>query len=191
METTRRVTRTPVLTAFRTGFPPLIGPVPRWLILGSFPSVASLAARGYYGHPRNAFWPIMGQLFGFDPQRPYPERAAQLTAAGVAVWDVIGACHRPGSRDEAIDPASLVLNDVAGLIAAHPTLTRVVTNGTLATRLFRRHVWAALPAAMRGRLTHAAAPSTSPAHASRLFAEKLTLWRQALGLPTATSETAV
>jgi TDG/mug DNA glycosylase family protein len=41
------------------------------LILGSLPNVASLANRQYYGHPRNAFWAIMGGLFGAGPELPY------------------------------------------------------------------------------------------------------------------------
>ncbi len=164
-----------------TGLPPLVGHALRWLVLGSFPSAASLAAAAYYAHPRNAFWPIMGALFGFDPALPYAERAARLTAAGVAVWDVIAHCHRPGSsRDEAIVPESIVTNDVAGLLAAHSTITRIVTNGTLATRLFRRQVWAMLPQEVRARLVHASAPSTSPAHATKDLAEKIARWRQAL-----------
>jgi len=36
------------------------------LILGSIPSVKSLEQQQYYGHPRNAFWWIMGEIFGFD-----------------------------------------------------------------------------------------------------------------------------
>jgi len=39
--------------------PPLISSRTRLLILGSFPSVASLAARQYYGHPQNQFWRIL------------------------------------------------------------------------------------------------------------------------------------
>jgi len=171
-----------------TGFPPLVGPAPRWLILGSFPSIASLAAAGYYSHPRNAFWPIMGALFGFDPNLPYTERAARLVAAGVALWDVVGQCRRIGSRDDAIARDSIVINDINSLITSHATLTRIVTNGTLATRLFRRHHWANLPEAVRARLSHHPAPSTSPAHANRPFAEKLALWRSALGLPPTADE---
>lgn len=89
------------------------------------PGQASLAAGQYYAHPRNAFWPIMGHLLGFDASRDYPTRVDALKVAGIAVWDVLASCHRRGSLDSAIEDESLVANDLAGFLAAHTAIHHV------------------------------------------------------------------
>ncbi len=157
------------------GFPPIAAPGAHTLILGSMPSAASLAARQYYAHPRNLFWPLVGAVLAIDPQLPYAERAQRFAAAGFALWDVLGACRRPGSLDAAIEPASIEPNDFAAFFEVQPEITRIFFNGATAQQLFQRHV---LPR-LAGRLPaeRLRLPSTSPANASIGHAAKLAAWR--------------
>lgn len=154
-------------------FPPVAAPDARLLILGSMPGEASLRAGQYYAHPRNAFWPIMGDLLGFAPDLPYADRLRCLTAAGIALWDVIAGCERSGSLDADIVKTSVRANDFAGFFATYPGIERVFFNGATAETNFRRHV---LPRAAPGHRQLLRLPSTSPAHAARGYAEKLAAW---------------
>lgn len=160
------------------GFAPIAGPNARVLVLGSMPGVASLRAGQYYGHPRNAFWPIMARLFGVDATAPYPQRVAALQRHGVAVWDVMAACVRPGSLDADIDPDSVQVNDFDHFLRGQPQLRRICFNGAKAHAVFRRQVVPALAAAPTLELVQL--PSTSPAHAGMPFVDKCRLWRQHL-----------
>lgn len=168
---------------FAHSFPPIAAPDARVLILGSMPGVASLEAQRYYAHPRNAFWPIVGELFGFDPGLPYDERCQQLREAGVAVWDVLRACCREGSLDAAIEKGSEEPNDFVGFFAEHPKIRLVAFNGQKAETVFRRLVVPMLDALTVNRQAFVLLPSTSPAHAGRSFNEKLADWQAAI-LPT-------
>ncbi len=159
-----------------TGFPPIAARDARVLVLGSMPSVASLACGQYYGHPRNAFWPIMGRLFGAGPGRPYAEREDVLRAAGVAVWDVLQACRREGSLDTAIDRDSEQANDFVTFFRKHPRIGTVFFNGTKAEAAFRCHVLGGL-AVLHREFCFERLPSTSPAHAGRSLEEKLKAWQ--------------
>jgi hypoxanthine-DNA glycosylase len=152
------------------------------LILGSMPGTASLAAIQYYAHPRNAFWPILGDIVGFAADAAYEERLRALLAARIAVWDVLRSCRRPGSLDSNIDAASEIANDFPRFFREHPRLIRVLTNGGGATVCYRRHV---LAAGHGKDLLHLVLPSTSPANASWTFARKLEAWRAALLLRSA------
>lgn len=158
------------------GFAPESRSGARVLVLGTMPGVASLAANRYYAHPRNAFWPIAAALLDFDVALPYEARIAALNAAGVALWDVLAACERPGSLDAAIAAKSAQPNDFSGFLAAHPSVFRVCFNGGSAQALFRRHVLPGLAGIGRD-LEYVALPSTSPAHAAMPYAAKLQAWR--------------
>lgn len=164
------------MTELLQGFPPLLGPAPRVLVLGSMPSAASLQQGQYYGHPRNAFWPIMARLFDWPDALPYAERCAALAERGVALWDVIGCCARQGSADAAIEADTIVVNPIADLIADQPSLSAVVLNGGAAAREFKRRVRPRLTA-IRRDLPHYQLASTSPAMARLTLTGKVEAWR--------------
>jgi hypoxanthine-DNA glycosylase len=154
-----------------TGFAPVWNPQTKVLILGSFPSVASLQASQYYAHPRNAFWPLMQRLLGVPlVERSYPQRIDAVLNAGIGIWDVYHSCRRSGSLDASIVDAEP--NDFVALTKRLPRFTGIGFNGGEAQKAMRRA--AAFPGG-RWRL-----PSTSPAHASLSFAEKCERWREAL-----------
>ncbi|TWT91022.1 Uracil DNA glycosylase superfamily protein [Pseudobythopirellula maris] len=163
-------------------FAPVADARARVLVLGSMPGVASLEAQRYYAHPRNAFWPIMGELFGARPDLPYAVRCNRLREAGVALWDVLSECRREGSLDTSIERDSEAVNDLAGLLTRYPRITLVAFNGQKAETAFRRHAVPTLDESTQKRLSFVRLPSTSPAHAARSFEEKLAAWRDALSV---------
>jgi double-stranded uracil-DNA glycosylase len=152
-------------------FPPIASEKSRVLILGSMPGAVSLKAKQYYAHPRNAFWRIMGELFGAEPALPYEERVLCLQLAGVALWDSLQACVRPGSLDARI--TNEVANDFPAFFAKHPGITHVFFNGAKAEAVFRRR---ALPLLPDARQVFTRLPSTSPAHAGMPFEAKVQVW---------------
>jgi hypoxanthine-DNA glycosylase len=158
-----------------TGFSPILGAEAHTLILGTLPSQQSLMKQQYYGHPRNAFWPIMGELFAAGPEFPYAERTQLLSRHGIAVWDVLKSGHRPGSMDAAIDVASAIPNDFGKLYTRHPELTLVCFNGQAAGRLFRDLVPDEVQESLDA-VRFVTMPSTSPAYAAMSFADKLDRW---------------
>ncbi|MEO8459291.1 MAG: DNA-deoxyinosine glycosylase [Dokdonella sp.] len=156
-------------------FPPQMGNDCRLLILGTVPSLRSLAERQSYAHPQNLFWRFMGEMFdaGFD--RPYAERIARLHARGIGIWDVLKQCERRGSLDSNIVVASEIGNDIPGLLTQYPSIAAIALNGSKAQQAFRRHV---LPELKRNgsRVTLIELPSTSPANASISVEAKRERW---------------
>jgi hypoxanthine-DNA glycosylase len=152
------------------GLPPVIARTTRLVVLGSFPGAASLAARQYYAHPRNHFWPILSALWGIDLHAlPYARRLAVLRARGLGLWDVYAACRREGSLDTSIEDA--LPNDLGELTRRAPRLQAIAHNGGESARAMRVTRALGVPVL---RL-----PSTSPANASWSFERKLAAWRAA------------
>lgn len=160
-------------------FPPIAAPSANVLILGSMPGRVSLDANHYYAHPRNAFWPIMHQLFDINIELEYQQRCKLLKTHHIAVWDVLKACNRQGSLDSSIDSSTIEANDFNDFFKSHPEIKRVFFNGAKAEQTYRRHVlktldkqWLSLPIVKL--------PSTSPAHAALSVQQKITQWHTAI-----------
>lgn len=156
------------------GLPPLVSGETRLLILGSFPSVASLAKQQYYGHPQNQLWRILYAIWPSNPcadcASSYQKKSDWLLARGLGVWDVYASCERVGSLDKAIRHPQV--NDFAALLARCPQLTAVAHNGGESFR-HAQHTQALGLAVYK-------LPSTSPANASWSFERKLAAWREVM-----------
>ena len=154
-------------------FPPIARPDARILVLGSLPGQRSLREQQYYAHPQNAFWRIMGELFGAEGE--YEERCDVLVEHGIALWDVLAESVRPGSMDSDIRLETAKANDFAGLFGDCPEIARVCFNGQKAAAMFERFV-----GLDTFDLRFETLPSTSPAFASMPYTEKLARWGAAL-----------
>ena len=152
------------------GLPPIVDERSRVLILGSFPSEASLLAQQYYAYPRNQFWPIMQQLFGVDRSAEYTTRVARLLENRVAVWDVIHRCTRQGSADSTIRADEP--NQLVELLGAHPKIRHVAFNGSKSEETAIKNV----PELFESSVICQRFPSTSPANASLSLAAKVASW---------------
>lgn len=159
------------------GFDPIAAPDARVLILGSMPSKVSKAKEQYYGHPKNAFWTIMAQLFGAKTDLGYGLRKGILMTNGVAVWDVLKTCYRVSSLDGDIEMDSIVVNDFNAFFSRHKNIRNVFFNGTVAEKIYRKYILPTLPERFDYLVYHRL-PSTSPAHATLSLTQKLEAWQE-------------
>ena len=150
------------------GLAPVVAAHTRVLVLGSFPSAASLAAGEYYAHPRNQFWTILSTCWGTDLRAlPYAQRLDEVRRRGLGIWDVYASCRREGSLDSAIEAAQP--NDLTGLARRLPQLRAIAHNGAESARTM------ALTRTLAGAVVRL--PSSSPANASWSLARKVDAWR--------------
>lgn len=154
----------------KRSFPPVVDARTRLLVLGSLPGEESLARGQYYANPRNHFWRLIGDVAGADlAALPYEARLDALLAAGIGLWDTVGAASRRGSLDAAIRGHSA--NDLATLAGTLPKLRAVAFNGGKSAALGRPQL------AGRPGLALISLPSSSPAY-TLPFEEKLAAWRR-------------
>lgn len=150
------------------GFPPVVDEKVTTLLLGSFPSAASLKKGQYYGHPQNHFWRLVGAAIGEPlPEMDYEQRLRTLLRHRIGLWDIIGACKREGSLDSKIRNSRH--NDFSRVINVAKKLRRVCFNGKTAGRmepLFAGQGYETI-----------VLPSSSPANTTR-FEAKLKQWRR-------------
>ncbi|MGR9115767.1 MAG: DNA-deoxyinosine glycosylase [Gammaproteobacteria bacterium] len=158
------------------GFAPIVSRSAKVLILGSMPSTTSLAKQQYYGHPRNAFWPVMGALVGAKPEFDYRQRQLILIEHHIAVWDVLQSCIRPGSLDTNIDMNSVKVNDFDAFFEQYEHIRQVFFNGSAAEKVFMQRVLPNLNEHFN-YLEYQRLPSTSPANAGMTLEQKINAWK--------------
>jgi len=146
------------------------------LILGSMPSETSLLRQQYYGHPRNAFWSIMSDLFNLDPGLCYQRRKEMLLENGIAVWDVLQSCKRFGSLDSNIQLATIRINDFTDFFSKYKSIKQVFFNGRMAEKLYQKQVLPTFGHCFC-YLEYQCLPSTSPAYASLKLEQKIEAWK--------------
>ena len=113
-------------------FPPVVDERTVFMVIGSMPGAASLAAQAYYAHKRNLFWPCVSAAFSPEnPPQNYADKLAVLLANGGGLWDALSSCERAGSLDTHIRQA--VPNDFHALFARYPAIKTLLFNGTAAT----------------------------------------------------------
>ena len=153
-----------------TGLPPILDAGIETLILGSFPSPASLAAQQYYAHRQNQFWRVLAALLDEAlADADYAEKQRCLLRHHIGVWDVYHRCQRQGALDSAIRSAEP--NDFSDLRRVAPALRRIGFNGRTAARFERQF-------AREGYEVHIL-PSTSPAY-TLAFERKVECWKSVL-----------
>jgi hypoxanthine-DNA glycosylase len=152
----------------KRSFSPIVDDRTRLLVLGSLPGETSLSEARYYAHPRNHFWPLIGEVIGLDlVGMDYESRLRALRAAGIGLWDVVGSALRAGSLDAAI--RDYRANDLVALAESLPRLRAIGFNGAKAANIGARLL------AGRIDLSLVALPSSSPAY-TLPYAAKRDAW---------------
>ena len=111
---------------FKEGLAPLVGEVPRVLVLGTLPSDESIKRQAYYSNPRNQFWKILDGIASRKKGQSNEEFAKEI---GIALWDCCHSAVRKGSSDDGFEKGTEVPNDVEQFLKEHPSIKIIILNG--------------------------------------------------------------
>ena len=158
----------------RHPWPPFVPPVPRIIMLGTFPPKPERWSMDFfYPNKINDMWRIMGLIFYCDRDHFWDNEnkrfrlsdiKAFLNEHGIALWDTAMAVRR--LKDNASDKFLDIVEPInlGALLDAHPTISAVATAGEKATGVIADLVGVGLP------------PIGQPV-SCRLGKHDFTLWR--------------
>ena len=133
------------------------------VVIGTMPSVKSLAYQMYYAHPQNNFWCFMAEILNGGKEIKHKKEF--LSSKHIGLWDSLSSCEREGSLDSRI--RDMVYND----FHPYPQIKYYLFNGQKAFRFFK-----VLNSDLLTQSNYFILPSTSPANASVSKNTKLKAW---------------
>lgn len=154
----------------KLSFPPISNNNSKVLILGTMPGEMSLKQNQYYGHGGNHFWKLIYTIFNEPFSTEYENRKNVLIKNNIALWDVLKACVREGSADNAILEEQS--NDFETFFDNHPNITIIAFNGKNAAAYFNKYC------TVKPAIKTIILPSTSSANTWKKFDEKLFEWNR-------------
>lgn len=151
-------------------FPPISDIDAKVLILGTMPGEMSLKLKQYYGHGGNIFWKLIFSIHNEPLVSDYEAKKNILIKNQIALWDVLKACEREGSSDNAIIQETP--NDFKTFFECHKQIKLVAFNGKNAEAYFK------YLCPVKPNVKFITLPSTSPANTWKTFNEKLIEWQE-------------
>ncbi len=150
-------------------FPPVVDTECKILILGSVPSIKSIEADFYYGHPQNRFWKVLSLIYGEDFSNVNKEEKQNLLLKHhIALYDSVEECDILGSSDAHI--TNVIPSDIEAIIA-NTKISKIFCNGNTSYKLFKKYH--SIPAVLL--------PSTSPANANWSIEKLVDAWQAIKG----------
>ena len=152
-------------------FKPIANLNSKVLILGTFPGKISREKNEYYGNSRNQFWKIITEILNIELSAAnYSEKIQILQSSEIALWDIISSCETDGSLDSEIRNEQLI--DLPTFLSDFPNIKLILFNGQNAAKYAKKLGTISLSTLIL--------PSTSPANATKSYAQKLEAWKNAI-----------